>query len=478
MTLPKDTTIPEDTPTPTPPPPTQRSWRPLVARLHFYAGVLVAPFILVAAVTGGLYALAPTMERFVYDDVLFVEPTGEPLPLRDQAAAARNAFPDLTMTGMRPPATGTESTRVYFSDPTLDEEWSRAVFVDPYTGRVLGDEATWLGYLPLSTWLDGLHRHLNLGEPGRIYSELAASWLWVVALGGLYLWLVKAAGERRRNRAGRVLSVDRSATGRARTLNWHGATGIWLLAALLFLSATGITWSTYAGAHVTDIRTALSWQRPQLDTALEHAGHGGTAPVHATGDPASIDYDAVLATAAGAGVHVPLELTLPTEGGQAVGVTEIDAPYRLTTNAASIDPDQLTVAGQIDFWRDYSLVAKLADWGIRAHMGLLFGLLNQLVLLGVAVGLVTVIVRGYRMWWQRRPTRGSEWAVGRAPTRGGVRRLSRPAIAGLVVAVVGIGWFLPLLGLSLAAFVAADIAIAMVKRHKTSNMTQEEGSDA
>ena len=43
----------------------------------------------------------------------------------------------------------------------------------------------------MSTWLDGLHRHLNLGEPGRIYSELAASWLWVVALGGVCLWVAK-----------------------------------------------------------------------------------------------------------------------------------------------------------------------------------------------------------------------------------------------------------------------------------------------
>ena len=491
MTIRKDTPPPDDTLTPTPPPLTRRGWRPLIARLHFYAGVLVAPFILVAAVTGGLYALAPTMERFVYADVLFVEPTGEPLPLSDQAAAARNAFPDLMMTGMRPPATGTESTRVYFGDPALDEEWSRAVFVDPYTGRVLGDEATWLGYLPLSTWLDGLHRHLNLGEPGRIYSELAASWLWVVALGGLYLWLVKAAGERRRGRAGRVLSVDRSVSGRARTLNWHGTTGVWLLVGLLFLSATGITWSTYAGAHVSDVRAALSWQRPQLDTALatspasdeppggEHAGHGGTTPVDDARDPASIDYasidyDAVLDAAAGAGVHVPLEVTLPTEAGQGIGVTEIDKPYRLTTNAASIDPDHLTVAGEVDYWRDYSLVARLADWGIRAHMGLLFGLLNQLMLLGVAVGLVTVIVRGYRMWWQRRPTRGSDWAVGRPPVRGGVRRQHPLAIAVLAVAAVGVGWFLPLLGLSLAAFVVADVIVAAIKRHRAFNERKAE----
>jgi uncharacterized iron-regulated membrane protein len=73
------------------------------------------------------------------------------------------------------------------------------------------------------------------------------------------------------------------------------------------------------------------------------------------------------------------------------------------------------------------------------------------------------------MWWQRRPTRGSDWAVGRPPVRGGLRRLHPLGIAALVVAAVGVGWFLPLLGLSLAAFVVADLIVATVKRHRTFN---------
>ncbi|MFW8217664.1 PepSY domain-containing protein, partial [Klebsiella pneumoniae] len=45
------------------------------------------------------------------------------------------------------------------------------------------------GVLPLRTWLDKLHSSLLLGDMGRNYSELAASWLWVAALGGVALWL-------------------------------------------------------------------------------------------------------------------------------------------------------------------------------------------------------------------------------------------------------------------------------------------------
>jgi len=42
--------------------------------------------------------------------------------------------------------------------------------------------------------------------------------------------------------------------------------------------------------------------------------------------------------------------------------------HRLTTNAASVDPATLSGSGVVDYNRDYSLVAKLADWGIRMHI--------------------------------------------------------------------------------------------------------------
>lgn len=44
------------------------------------------------------------------------------------------------------------------------------------------------GILPLRQWIDYAHRSLLLGDSGRLYSELAASWMWVAALGGIALW--------------------------------------------------------------------------------------------------------------------------------------------------------------------------------------------------------------------------------------------------------------------------------------------------
>lgn len=57
-------------------------FRPLVMRLHFYAGILVAPFVLVAACTGLVYALIPQIDNAVNRHELIVPQVGEQrLPL-------------------------------------------------------------------------------------------------------------------------------------------------------------------------------------------------------------------------------------------------------------------------------------------------------------------------------------------------------------------------------------------------------------
>ena len=63
----------------------------------------------------------------------------------------------------------------------------------------------------------------------RIGSELAASWLWLIAIGGVVMWGGRYRQMTRRGTGrARLLSVDRSVAGRARTVNWHGATGMWI----------------------------------------------------------------------------------------------------------------------------------------------------------------------------------------------------------------------------------------------------------
>ncbi|MEU2458245.1 PepSY domain-containing protein [Streptomyces sp. NPDC012473] len=167
------------------------SLRPLVMRLHFYAGVLIAPFLLVAAATGFLYAASYQAEKIVYADELRVPVGKSELPISQQVAAARQAHPEGSISAIRPSPEDGATARVLLSGVKgVDEGHTLAVFVDPYTGELAGalEQYGSSGALPLRTWIDEFHRDLHLGQTGRLYSELAASWLWVIAGGGLVLW--------------------------------------------------------------------------------------------------------------------------------------------------------------------------------------------------------------------------------------------------------------------------------------------------
>ena len=210
----------------------------------------------------------PTLEQVIYRDQLHVDSTGPALPLADQVRAAQQVRPDLTVAAVRPASEPGETTRVLFSDPSLGESERTAVFIDPATAASTRESVAYgsSSALPVRTWISQLHRHLHLGEPGRIYSKLAASWLWIIALGGVVLWVQRYRTQRARNRqAARLLTPDHTARGRNRTLGWHGVTGMWIAVGLVFLSATGLTWSKYAGENIGELRTALSWTTPTLD---------------------------------------------------------------------------------------------------------------------------------------------------------------------------------------------------------------------
>jgi uncharacterized iron-regulated membrane protein len=457
----------------TPPPAPRRSrqgMRALLLRLHFYTGVFLAPFLLVVALTGLAYVFTPQLDDLVYGGKLHVAAVqGQPRPLAEQITAARTAHPEGTLASVITPAEPDDTTRIVLSVPELGDK-QRTVFVDPYTATVRGDLTTWWGSTPLTTWLDDLHRNLHLGETGRLYSETAASWLWVLVTGGLILWIGRARGQRAKTVRG-VVFPDRTAKGVRRTRGRHAAAGVWLAFGLLFLSATGMTWSHYAGDRFGQLLDAAHAHAPDLDTALPTApatpqtsGHHTTTTTST--DALPVTFDTVLAAARNAGLNGSLTLTPGEDATQAWSAAQGDNSWPVHYDQVAVDP----ATGQItahNRWADYPLPAKLSKLGVQGHMGRLFGLANQLLLAAIAIGLTLVIIWGYRMWWQRRPTRDGQRALtGRAPARGTWRQLPLPALIIGIPAVLALGWALPVLGVTLLAFLTLDLLIGLSRRRR------------
>ena len=433
---------------PVPPPRGRGTWwwadlRPLVMRLHFFVGLFVGPFILVAATTGLLYTITPQLDQLLYRDALHVPAGTTQLSLADQVGAASAAVPDGTVTEIRPPIAPDSTTRVSFDAPGVAEDYARTAFVDPYTGQVRAVMDTFGEWLPVRAWIDGLHRTLHLGEVGRVYSELAASWLWVLALSGLAIWVVR---RRRRSRVRRTLLPEGSARGRARIRSWHGAVGLWAALGMLVLSATGLTWSAFAGENVSALRSALSWTTPSVTEELP----AGTAAPAAPGPVAvGTAADRVLAGARAAGLTDPVAITPAEEAGQTWQVAQVKRSWPLKQDAMAVDPSTGQVLDTVRY-ADWPLMAQAAEVGISVHMGILFGLANQLLLVALALAIIGVVVWGYRMWWLRRPTRPG------AAAPGGTQRPSAVSVGIVGAVAVGLGIFFPVLGVSLLLFLVGD----------------------
>lgn len=430
----------------------------LLRRLHFYIGLFIGPFIFMAALTGTLYVLSPQIEKILYADVLKVKGQGTPTLLSEQIEAARRYVGEETpIYAVRPASSPDETTRVQFVNPDLGPSESRSVFIDPYTLAVQGDLTVYgtSGSLPLVKGLSQLHSSLLLGDVGRNYSELAASWMWVAALGGLVLWF----GTRPKRK------LKKPRTRFAFTRQWHITLGLCLLLGMVFFSATGLTWSQWAGGNIDKMRAELGWLTPQVNTSLTttqanitadpHAEHHGMMTGMSMMTLANNDWDHVVHSARAAGISASkIEIRAPKSADKAWTVTEVDRAWPTQVDAVSVDPHSFRIIDHL-FFDEFPLIAKLIRWGVDAHMGVLFGLPNQLILAAFGIGLCTMTVLGYRLWWIRRPA---------LPETNAIKTLFDSWLVlswlwrGIVVLVMLlVGYCLPLMGLSLLILLFIDV---------------------
>ena len=439
--------------------------RSFIQRIHFYGGMFVGPFILIAALTGCLYAVAPSLEKVVYHDVMTVPAVEKPVSLEEQIRAAQQEHPDMPVTQVWPATTPTDSTRVIVADPGIDESLQHTVFIDPATAKVIGDYPTYsgIGEMPLRRWISSLHESFHLGKPGELYSELAASWLWVMACGGLYMWWIRRRPKNKATANAAQQQPKRSARWKATRL--HSTIGAWIFIGLLGLSATGITWSGLAGDNVDSLVERMHWKATPINTALhgttaethEHTGHEGHAGHGVGGASPSVSVAAeaerVLATGRAEGLTGPLRVYPPEDAHSAWQISERWVEWRTTSDAVSVDGATGDVIDRQPF-SSLPLFSKLSSWGIYLHMGIMFGLPLQIALLALGLAIAVLVVLGYYMWWKRRPrflpTTHFSWAT--------------TGLGALFAATVGV--FLPLLGITLAAFLVLDAILIHTPRQK------------
>lgn len=452
--------------------PTNRFYR-TVWRWHFYAGLFVIPFMLILATTGIIYLFKPQLDALMYRHQMFVQPTGVMLPYTQQLEAARHTYPDAKVSKFTPNVALNRSAEVTL---TTSDARSLTLFVNPYTGEVLGDRDEDKN---LQSIARKIHGELMIGKFGDYLVELAACWGLVLLITGLYLWLP-------RNRFtiwGTLIPRLWSKSKRVFWRDLHAVPGFYGTLLVGFLILTGLPWSGFWGetfAQVSSRFPAQMWDEVPQSTVLtgslnQHgnhvvpwaveqlpmpqsgtSGHGHHSGQSSAGSTAShegippgtpVNLDSVVALVQAKGVPPGFNVSFPEDK---TGVYTVSAFPDDPTQEITMHIDQYSGNVLADVrWQDYGLVPKAVEMGIAIHMGKYFGLGNQLLMLFACLVVIVLCVSGVVMWWQRRP-RESGW-IGAPALPPYVQQWKVPLA---IIAVLGIVF--PLVGLSLVTALLLD----------------------
>ena len=434
-------------------------------RWHFYAGLYVAPFLIMLAVTGLTMLWSAQLVGRDGEKLYSVTPGGETVPVLTQATAAYFAVPGGMLVQYIAPRT--PDNPAVFRVNAGDQ--STMVAVDPYTGKVLGQ---WAHHDALYDLANTIHGTLLLGTTGDRLIEIAAGFGVVLVITGLYLWWP------RDGRGFADMAVPRfSVRGRQLWKSLHQSIGFWCSAVLIVFLISGLTWAGVWGEKFTQAWStfpAAKWDAVPLSdkTHADHLNHGGIKDVPWTleqtkmplsgsdagtkglPDGKPVNLDTVVAFARSNGFDGRFQLAFP--GGED-GVWTIsrdtmsnDSADPLSDRTVHIDQYSGKVLADVAF-ADYGLAGKAMAVGVAFHEGDI-GWWNLAFNTLFCLSIIFISVSGIVMWWKRRPAGAARLVAPALPEKLGLWK-------GGAVVMFAVALIFPLSGMVLVAVLALDMLV-------------------
>jgi uncharacterized iron-regulated membrane protein len=352
---------------------------------HLTAGVVAGSVILIMSVTGVLLTFQQSVLGIVERSQRTVAAPAagtSRMDLDALLAQVRLATPDA-----QPTTVTLESDPLAAGTVALGTQGT--VFVNPYTGQVLGSGSPRARafYRSVTNW----HRYLALdGEQravGRAITGACNVAFLVLAVSGLYLWWPRQWTWRH---VSAVLLFRSGLRGKARDFNWHNVFGVWCGLVIVILTTTAMvisyTWATNLLYTLTGSpRPAQAVTRPAApaNESRQGAGPRGDATARQAQRPqaAAAALQPMLAEAER---QVPtwrtIIMRLPPRAGGPVSISISDRAHWNSFARSTITIDGTT--GAVGRWEPYaasSLGQKVRGWMRFAHTGELGGLPGEAV---------------------------------------------------------------------------------------------------
>jgi uncharacterized iron-regulated membrane protein len=350
--------------------------RKLLFNLHLYAALIAGAFIVVLGVTGSIMAFEPEIDRLLHWRLWHVTAQGRPLSISETAAAVSRAFPGEPAYGYHVSISPGFSYQV--------ELQRGLVFVNQYTGAVLGVQAAGMDFLG---YVHQLHLRLlirNDADTGKKIVSWAAVAMLFLLLSGVYLWWPYQR-----------VSIKRHESSKRFWFDVHATAGIFSFAFLLLLTATGLT----IGFEntTTPLLYKISGSQPSRPPRAEIAAPPGVQPI--TPDRA----------------FQVARMALPGAAPFYINVPEPRQPYFVRLRY----PEDLTPGGRSQVMVDpytgkaiWAQGSRTAPAGARMvianraiHTGDIFGIPSKAVASLASLMAVVQVLSGALMWWRGRQMR-------------------------------------------------------------------------
>lgn len=366
------------------------SLRTAIFWVHFGAGVVIGAVVLSMAVTGSILAFRYQIMDWAERDVRRVQPLTDVLRIdvntliENVKAAYPGAKPQMFVLREDPAAAFSVG---------LGQDQGR-VYVNPYTGAVLGKEG------PVTQFLDVIeHWHRWLAMEGKfkplghnIVGVCAAAFV-VMILTGMYLWWPRQLSWPALVSNARIHPGLR---GRAKEWNWHSAVGLWSAPFLLVIALTGVI-MCYSWANALLFRAAGT-PPPSVDKKMDRQPGGKKE------ETASIDAAMLFAKAqAQRPDWKTITLRVPKGDGpvmmtiESLGSTGMPRRSPLSLNAAT---------GEVLKWEPFEEQSRGRQWRSWArflHTGEAYGVFGQIIAFFAAGAAVLLVWTGFAMAWRRIP---------------------------------------------------------------------------
>lgn len=432
-------------------------------RWHFYAGLYVAPFLIMLAVTGLMMLWTAAIFGRDGEKTYTVEPQAVLASTSAQAEAAVRDIPGQILQYIAP---GTDDGAALFR--VSQGEASYMVAVDPYRAEALGNWPRQAGVYDLA---NDIHGTLMIGTLGDRLIEIAAGFGVVLVVTGLYLWWP---------RDGRgfvsVLVPQFSARGRQLWKSLHLTIGFYVSALLVVFLLSGLTWAGIWGERMTQAWStfpAEKWDNVPLSDAthasLNHNGvkevpwtleqtpmplSGSRTGIAGTPEGEPVTLDAIVTLARNLGFNQRFQLAFPGDE-TAVWTISRDTMSNDSSNPLhdrTVHVDQYTgrILADVGF-ADYGAAGKAMAAGIAFHEGDM-GLWNLVLVTVFCLSIIFLSVSGVVMWWKRRPRGAMRLVAPTVPEAGPLWKTG-------ALVMLGLSLLFPLSGAVLLVVLSLDLLV-------------------